>query len=150
MYNAPSVSYPVGRCAFQRWVLFGLTVLSCVVLVAWASQQPMGWAWWMAAACWLVAVGVGGYAYAFDYSQVMGTLTWSGQVWCLHGLPDSADDMLGEVSVCMDVQGALLLKWKPLSDVKPAATRWLWLGAENSPKVWQDLRCAVFASSHAS
>ena len=147
MYNAPSVSYPVGRCAFQRWVLVGLSAISCVVLVAWALQQPMGWAWRMAAACWLVAVWVGGCAYAFAYSQVMGTLTWSGQVWCLHGLPDSADDMLGEVSVCMDVQGALLLEWTPLSVDKPFVTQWLWLGAENAPKLWQDLRRAVFATA---
>jgi hypothetical protein len=146
MYNAPSVSYPVGRCAFQRWVFVGLSVISCVVLVAWALQQPMGWAWRMAAAGWLVAVGFGGYA----FSQARGTLTWTGQYWCLHGQPEPAEVLLGDVSVCLDAQGALLLKWAPLSDVKLGATRWLWLGAENSPKVWQDLRCAVFASRHAS
>jgi hypothetical protein len=146
MHNAPSVSYPVGRCAFQRWVFVGLSVISCGVLAAWASQQSISWAWWFAAGFWLVALWGGGYA----YSRAVGTLTWSGQFWCLHGLPEPADDLLGDVSVCMDAQGALLLKWEPLSDGKQGATRWLWLGAETSPKVWQDLRCAVFASSHAS
>jgi hypothetical protein len=138
MHNAPSVAYPVGRCAFQRQVYAVLCAISAALLMAWAIVQPMGWIWWLAAGCWFLAVLLGGHA----FGRRQGTLSWTGQVWCLHGV-SASEDALGEVSVCIDVQEALLLKWTPLSD---GAVRWLWVGAENSPHLWQDLRRAVFAT----
>ena len=146
MHNAPSVTYPVGRCAFQRRVYAVLCVCSGAVLIAWAAMQPMGWMWGLAIACWLVACVLGGRACWCD----LGQLTWTGQVWCLHGQTEATQDALGDVRVTIDVQGALLLQWVPLSNVEPRTTRWLWLGAENSPQLWQDVRRAVFAMVHAS
>ena len=143
MHNAPSVAYPVGRCAFQRWVFAGLCVTSVAVLLAWAWMQALSWLWGLAAAGWCVAVVVGAHA----SWRSMGTLSWTGQVWCWHGSAAASDDALGEVHVALDVQGGLLLEWTPLSADKPFATRWLWLGAENAPKLWQDLRRAVFATA---
>ena len=77
----------------------------------------------------------------------MGTLTWDGQVWCLHDQGPGADDALGTVSVALDVQTALLLRWQPTSDQAQMASRWLWLGLqnENVPQ-WQALRRAVYQS----
>ena len=142
MHNAPSVSYPVGRCAFQGLVFVVLCMASGAFLVAWAWVQPMGWIWGLAVGCWLLATWWGGHACWHH----RGTLTWTGQVWCLHGQSDEAADARGEVRVSMDVQGALLLQWTPLPDMEPRARRWLWLGAENSPQLWQDLRRAVLAT----
>ena len=108
--------------------------------MAWVFQQGLNWVWAVAVTSAVFAAFVGWRAL-----RHVGVLTWDGQVWCLHGLPAS-EDALGEVSVCIDVQEALLLKWTPLSDVDVRAVRWLWVGAENSPHLWQDLRCAVFAT----
>ncbi len=146
MHNAPSVAYPVGRCAFQRWVFAVICVISGAVLVAWAWMQPLSWVWGLAVVTWCIAVVTGLHA----CWRSMGTLSWTGQVWCWHGSSEGSDDALGEVRVAIDVQGALLLEWTPLSADKPFATRWLWLGAENVPKLWQDLRRAVFATAQAS
>ena len=55
MHNAPSVSYPVGRCAFQGLVFVVLCMASGAFLVAWAWVQPMGWIWGLAVGCWLLA-----------------------------------------------------------------------------------------------
>ncbi len=146
MHNAPSVAYPVGRCAFQRWVFAVICVTSGAVLIAWAWMQPLSWVWGLAVVTWCIAVVTGLHA----CRRSMGTLSWTGQVCCWHGSSEGSDDALGEVRVAIDVQGALLLEWTPLSADKPFATRWLWLGAENVPKLWQDLRRAVFATAQAS
>ena len=144
MHNAPSVSYPVGRCAFQRRLYLFLTCVTSSVLWAWALLQPMGPVWWFAV--WVACLGMvwGGHACLRD----QGVLTWDGDVWCLHQQPGRLTDALGRVTVSLDVQLALVLQWQPLSDGPESCKRWLWVGAENAPIFWQDLRCAVFARSN--
>ncbi len=146
MHNAPSVTYPVGRCAFQRWVYVGVSVTSAGMLVAWAWMQSPDWVWGFATGVWCLAVVTGAHA----CWQGVSTLCWTGQDWCLYRASQDAINGLGEVRVVLDVQGALLLEWTPLSADKPFATQWLWLGAENAPKLWQDLRRAVFATFQTS
>jgi hypothetical protein len=145
MYNAPSVSYPVGRCAFQRKVYVLLTCVTSALLIVWAFLQPIGLVWLLAALSACMAIVLGGRSCFRDE----GVLTWDGQVWCLHHQPAYLSDALGHVNVSLDVQHALVLQWQPLSNATQLSTRWLWLGAENAPNFWQDLRCAVFARSNA-
>ena len=139
MHNAPSVSYPVGRCAFQRQIYVGLTLVTSAVLLAWTLNQGFtsmsGMAW--------VCAAFGAWGGWRSLRQV-GMLTWDGQVWCLHGHGGTEEDALGEVCVILDVQKALLLRWQPASDTLHAKSFWLWLGDQASDSDWQDLRRAVY------
>jgi hypothetical protein len=140
MHNAPSVSYPVGRCAFVRRFSFGLASLSGVVWLSWFMQQGTSALVWVAGGLWLGA----SVAAWRSYQAQGGKLTWDGQVWCWHDAPVH-DDSLGELQVLLDLQHTLLLRWLP-SDVSPSDHSVnLWLSAESAPEFWQDLRRAVYA-----
>jgi hypothetical protein len=139
MHNAPSVSYPVGRCAFQRWLFVGFAVLTSAVLLAWALNQGLTATWCAAAAAAALGLLLGWRA--LDQA---GTLTWDGQVWCLHDQGLGLEDALGDVHVALDVQKALLLRWQPTSDTLKPKPQWLWLGSQASDNRWQDLRRAVY------
>lgn len=142
MHNAPSVSYPVGRCAFQVWLFVALNLLTSAVLLAWALHQGLGFVWWAAAAAFAIAAYLGWQALRYA-----ATLTWDGQVWCLHDQSSGQVDALGEVHLALDVQKALLLRWLPASDTLQAKPQWLWLGLQTSDTRWQDLRRAVYQRS---
>jgi hypothetical protein len=141
MHNAPSVSYPVGRCAFQRWLYAFFIVLTSTVLLVWVLNQGLTFVWSVAVIAELLGAFLGWCA----LGQVA-TLTWDGQVWCLHdsnqGL--SLEGALGEVNVALDVQKALLLRWQPASDTLHAKPLWLWLSSQGASHGWQDLRRAVY------
>jgi len=139
MHNAPSVSYPLGRCAFQRWVYAFFVVLTSVVLFAWACNQGLTVSWGVAAMAAVLGACLGWRAF-----KQAGTLTWDGQVWCLQTLGAGHEDVLGEVSVVLDVQKALLLRWQPASDTLNTKPLWLWLGSEVASHHWQDVRRAVY------
>jgi toxin CptA len=139
MHNAPSVSYPVGRCAFQRWLFVGFAVFTSAVLLAWALNQGLTATWYVA-----VAAAVLGLLLGWRALGQAGTLTWDGQVWCLHDQRLGLEDALGDVHVALDVQKALLLRWQPTSDTLNAKPQWLWLGSQASDYRWQDLRRAVY------
>ena len=142
MHNAPSVSYPVGRCAFQRWLLAGFAALTSVVLVAWALNQGLSWVWFVGA-----SASAAGMWQGWRALRSLAMLTWDGQVWCLHDQSAGQEDALGEVHVMLDVQKALLLHWQPASDTLHVKPQWLWLGAQGSDNRWQDLRRAVHQRS---
>ncbi len=142
MHSAPSVSYPVGRCAFQRRCWLGLLLCAWVVLGVWSYQQPFNVAMAWSGLCAVTAAVLG-----WASLQHIGTLSWNGQVWCLHGRGDAWEDELGMLQVVLDVQEALLLRWQPASDTLHAQPVWLWLGVEQSPACWQDLRRAVYQRS---
>jgi hypothetical protein len=139
MHNAPSVSYPVGRCAFQRRLYVVFTVLMSAVLLIWALNQGLGWMWWFAACVFVLGTYLGWHSL-----RRAGTLTWDGHAWCLHDQGLHLDDALGEVSVSLDLQNTLLLCWRPTSDTLHTKSVFLWLGVEHSVAHWQDLRRAVY------
>ena len=139
MHNAPSVSYPVGRCAFQRWLYIGLTIFTSAVLWAWALHQGLTLVWYAATA--LAAVGG---CLGWQALLMRARVTWDGHVWCLHDQNSGAEDALGVVHVALDVQTALLLRWQPASDTLHAKPQWLWLGAQDADDAWQSLRRAVY------
>ena len=144
MHSAPSVAYPVGRCAFQRWVWGVLVTLTTSVLLVWVFSQGHSPVWYAAlvAALW---GAIGGWS-AWHRT---GTLTWDGQVWCLSGPVAGLDaaDVTGEVDVAWDVQKALLLRWQPASDTLRAKPVWLWLDSQAASHRWQDVRRAVYQRS---
>ncbi len=139
MHNAPSVSYPVGRCAFQRWLLIGFVLFTSAILIAWALNQGWSWVWFVAASATALGMWQGWRAL-----RQRGMLTWDGQVWCLHDRGEGVEDVLGEVHVMWDVQKALLLRWLPASDTLHTKPEWLWLAGQSCDNRWQDLRRAVY------
>lgn len=139
MHNAPSVSYPVGRCAFQRQLYLLLLLATLAVLGAWALIQGFTRVWCAAA---LLAM-VGGLLGALSL-RFVATLSWSGQRWCLHNQSGKKPDVFGELEVILDTQKTLLLRWQPTSDKLPTSFVWLWLGSELPSSRWQELRCAVY------
>jgi toxin CptA len=139
MHNAPSVSYPVGRCAFQRVLYLALLAVTLAVLLAWALNQGFTPFWWAAAVVALMGGFLGARAWRFT-----AILTWSGQTWCLHDQSQNRPDVFGGVEVVLDSQKTLLLRWAPTSDTLLTSPAWLWLSAERSSARWHDLRCAVY------
>lgn len=155
MYNAPSVAYPVGRCAFQRWVYVALLVATMAVMGAWAAYQPLAWPWYTA---WL-AVCLGGLG-GWRALQVQGVLQWQGEAWVFWRQSTHAVNPWqgGVVRLAFDAQRVLLLQWTPTHDEQgdnsttatlgvPRRPEWLWLAKDNAPHYWQDLRRAVYAQT---
>jgi hypothetical protein len=114
-------------------------VLTLAVLLAWAFNQGLTATWYVA----VVAAALG-LLLGWRALGQAGTLTWNGQVWCLHDQGAGYEDTLGGVHVALDVQKALLLRWQPTSDTLDAKPQWLWLGSQASDNRWQDLRRAVY------
>ena len=106
MHNAPSVSYPVGRCALQRQIYVGLTLVTSAVLLVWTLNQGFtsmsGMAW--------VCAAFGAWGGWRSLRQV-GMLTWDGQVWCWTET-HTAVETWGTLSVHLDLQKVLLLVWR--------------------------------------
>ena len=141
MHNAPSVSYPVGRCAFQRVTFVALSGITASVMLVWCMLQPVSWPMCVCALATLVGIVLGWRS----WQTPAGTLSWDGQVWCWHSRGDRLDDEIGHIAVALDVQNTLLLKWQPLSDTLIAPRCYLWLGRGRAASRWQNLRCAVYA-----
>ena len=140
MHSAPSVSYPVGRCAFMRRFSFTLASLTFAVWAAWLMQQGLSPLVFLAGGLWLL-----GCAGAWrSLKQQVGWLTWDGQVWCWHNVP-LKEDAVGRVVVVLDLQHTLLLQWQSSNTLSSAQSVNLWLSAESASDFWQDLRRAVYA-----
>ena len=142
MHNAPSVSYPVGRCAFQLGLLLGFAVLTSTVLTAWALNHGLSWLWLSGLGAAVVGLWQG--RRALDQA---GVLTWAVDTWYLHDQGPGSEDVFGEVQVALDLQIALLLRWQPASDTLRAKPQWLWLEGQHCDECWQDLRRAVYQRS---
>ncbi len=139
MYNAPSVAYPVGRCAFLRLLYATLFIGTTVVLIYWFMCQGLNGAWCVATMA--TVLGLVGGVFAWRQTAM---LSWHDGVWCLQRQSDGLPDSLGQVQVMLDLQKTLLLRWQPTSDTLRSPSLWLWLGAERSSAHWHDLRCAVY------
>lgn len=147
MHNAPSVSYPVGRCAFQRRLLLAQTVLSLLLMLGWALTQPVTWAW-LGVSVVLAAMTLLQWRTTGSQSR---TLLWSDGVWLIQptSMPLSttaARHCVGAVKPVFDGQSTLLLRWQSTSDRLGSGRRWLWLNQSSSPSQWLDLRRAVYGS----
>ena len=161
MRNAPSVVYPVGRCAFYAGLLCVLAGLGLLVLLRW------WWPWLDAAAelHWLthVAGGLGavlwlgwaGFAWRSWLHSPAGHLQWDALgppvssglapgparagVWRWHRdtLADGAP--LQKVERVLDLQDRMLLRVRN----PDGAHRWLWVERSSDPARWNDLRRAL-------
>lgn len=157
MRNAPSVTYPVGRCVFYAGLLGALAVLSGWVL--WwfglgseehGFQKPHVTGW-LGIVLWLTwAV----FAWRSWVNAPVGLLRWDAQATSPDGLArasawrwqrdaHSEGAPLQRVERVLDLQNRLLLRVRN----PDGAHRWLWLECASDPAHWSDLRRALVQAS---
>lgn len=161
MRRAPSVIYPVGRCAFYGYLLAGLGMLSLLAFMAWC------WPWMTAPALnphtdqlmtagagallWLIWAGLAWRTWA---RTPEGRLQWDAQgsaleglrpgVWRWHEASGYLDAVpLTQVLRVWDGQNRLLLCLRQPNH----KARWIWVEQAREPARWDDLRRALMASS---
>lgn len=134
MHNAPSVSYPAGRSRFAACLLLVAWLLGCGAALLWQWQSPGG----QRLGAMLAMLAVSGLFAAWQWWRTPGgTLVWDGARWNWSVRPETAD---AEVSVALDLQRALLLRWRAAG-----ASRWIWLERGSRPERWDDIRRAVYS-----
>ena len=149
MRNAPSVSYPVGRSAFQSGVIVVLGLLGALALLLplrWYPAVP-GWVWVAGALLWLFWSGWAGLNWSraprgrlqWDARALPATGTRAG-VW--RWLPDGAPAVeLQALDWVWDAQVVVLARPRSPGQRLP----WLWLEGRREPARWDDLRRALTA-----
>jgi len=149
MRSAPSVMYPVGRCALYAGLLITSGCLAFVV-VAWSVRMvpPRGvvsgmllWLTWGA-----VAVP------SWRHSPV-GRLQWNGVAtsvddiskgggaWWWHSAACQNDVLVLRVERIQDLQHWMLLRFHN----PDGARTWVWVTRASDPQRWDDLRRALVA-----
>ncbi len=135
MYNAPAVTYPVGRSHFQVVLTLAVGLMGALAQGAWwlLSDAPglvhgLGWVLWLVLCSWALW-------------RVLHTpqahLVWDGQEWCLQ-----AGVMSWAVTpqVILDMQHSLLLCLRP----ETGGAQWVWPAQQAQPARWLALRRALF------
>lgn len=140
MYNAPAVSYPVGRSNIKQMITGALLLLALGVLGFWCHQVPhLAWPQGLGLGLWLVGALL---AVRDDANTPHGHLSWDGRDW--HWM-SARQSWLVEVRPQLDGQRFMLLA---LRRAKPGFG-WLWLERESDPLHWDALRRAVWAQDKA-
>ena len=136
MYDAPAVSYPVGRSRFQGWLLAAVMAVSAGSLSVWFMQSDQaGWRQLAALGLGLVTSSV---ALLSWFRSPAGLLTWDTKIW-LWCSGDEARQV--KVSAVLDGQSTLLLHLRLPGD----RSLWIWPQRHTVPARWLALRRAVFA-----
>lgn len=147
MRSAPSVRFPVGRCALYGVTLTFLACLSAGILGAWLwldARTSTSWlgavgvAWWLG---WVV------FALWTWRRSPVGHLRWTAQethgpapgVWYWHSVSCPEGAQLQRVELMVDLQGVALLRLHNAD----ALTRWIWVESARHPAGWNDLRRAL-------
>ncbi len=135
MHHAPSVDFPVGRSLWVGAMLVIAGGSGVVASLLWAARGNTPAFWQIGSVMLAIAL----FAWALrDWLRTPGgVLRWEGRQWRL----TSAASGAGQVRVCLDLQGLLLLQWR----ADNGSCAWLWLEARCSPGRWSDLRRAVYS-----
>lgn len=151
MRNAPSVVFPVGRCAFYGWLLVALGTLGLLVLSGWwltSERTPaaiavgaIGGTLWLLWTClarhdWRMSpVGLlqwDALATRLDNPMLAGA--W---IWCTESSGQGRP--LLSVGVAVDLQRLVLLRLR----YPDSTSRWVWVERSLDPLRWNDLRRAL-------
>ncbi len=153
MRNAPSVIYPVGRCAFYAHLLLCLAVLGGLALilgaVATTDSTARTTGFGVGASLWLLWLGFAVWSWR---RTPVGRLHWDAMAdgaapgrkagaWRWHSDAGQDGALLQRVEPMLDLQTRMLLRLRN----PDAATRWVWVEQNRDPARWDDLRRAVQA-----
>ena len=138
MYNAPAVTYPVGRCRIQRlWMGWAWVAAGAVQAFWFSTSMALSIAHLSGVCLWLM---VGVLAWRSYRATPSGQLCWDGQQW--RTTLDGQAECFGRLRLHLDGQSWMLLAWRPLQ----APAQWCWAERARDPARWNDLRRAVCAS----
>ena len=150
MRNAPSVMYPVGRCAFHGGLLLVLAAAVAASLWGWRGSgvEPRLWLVALAGAClWLA------WAVLAWWRSPAGRLHWDAQAagsqnteagaWFWLDSAGSAPQPVLGLEMALDLQHVVLLRLHAVTQVP----RWLWVQRPSDPARWLDLRRALQRAS---
>src|SRR4051812_28685247 len=98
MHDAPSVSYPVGRCVLAAVIAQVVWLAGVLAWLAWVLQAPAGWRQSIGAGL-LAATGIA--AFVAWRRSATGLLAWDGQGW---RWADGSGEADGRVAVALDLQ----------------------------------------------
>jgi hypothetical protein len=162
MYNAPSVSYPVGRFAFVGVCLGGVTVLALVLQTGfalgwWQRGAWVPWRWMLAGAVWAVTLTA---AWWHWWRSPVGWLIWEpamaesppldvtgaqGWWWGDQAVPEGAPVLRVQPQVLSSTWALL-----HLTVGEPARSRrlWVWAVESRAPDRWLALRRALKRHAH--
>ena len=157
MHNAPSVSYPVGRCAFVGWFLVVIALSGLSVQLSWVMLEPrMGarawWAWGLYGALWVCLLG---HAVWRWWRMPTGTLKWhpasppeaaltalappTGWWWTSAAYPDSIG--LKGVQVTLRLNRVVVLRWR----LTTGRLFWVCVQHQGDGLAWLALQRALMA-----
>lgn len=149
MHNAPSVSYPVGRCAFHAGLLLLLSALGFSAGLLWwiQSAAPSLWLAAMGGVVWLMwsVQALRGWR-----SSVSGQLIWDARAQAPESSErgcwswrrgDGSTHALDAVEWALDARSTVLLRLHGSG----VSGRWVWLEARRDPAGWGNVRRALTA-----
>lgn len=139
MNHAPSVNYPVGRSRGAGVLLMVAGSAGLAATVSWALQRQAPGLGSMIPA--LACLALVAWAALDWFRTTTGMLSWEGGHWRWSGHRTGA----GQIRVCLDLQGLLLLQWR----ADDGSSAWLWLERRQRPALWSDLRRAVYSRANS-
>ncbi|OIQ77615.1 hypothetical protein GALL_406930 [mine drainage metagenome] len=140
MYNAPAVSFSLGRSRFHGLLLALVSGAGACCLLLWVRQTGVPAATQLAAVVlWLLGTGLASSQW---WSSPSGTLTWDGRLWSWAAAGRS---VTAQLQVVFDGQEVLVLCL--LTQIGQRI--WLWPQRPMDPTHWLALRRAVFAPQPA-
>ena len=135
MYNAPAVTYPVGRSHFQAGLTLAVGLMGAAAQGAWWALSDthgpvhgLGWLLWLVFCGWALWRVV---------HTPQAQLVWDGQAWCLQA---GVTSLAVTPQVILDVQHSLLLCLRPAVGLP----LWVWPAQQAQPARWLALRRALF------
>lgn len=154
MHNAPSVVFPVGRCAFHGWLLVALGGVGGAVGMLFLVESDVRnlgvWGWLPGVAgmaAWLLWTT---WALLTWLSSPQGSLHWESRrvaeegtsgawSWADRNCPEPLT--LNSMERVLDLQDRVLLRFSGPG----VGRRWAWVERRSSPGRWNDLRRALVA-----
>ena len=150
MRNAPSVMYPVGRCAFHGQLLLVLAAVVAASLWSWRGSgvDTRLWIATLTAALFWLALSLRAW-----WCAATGQLHWDALasglqsteagVWFWLDSAGLAPQPVLGVEQALDLQQVVLLRLRSAGLVP----RWVWVQQHSDPARWLDLRRALLRAS---